>query len=76
MKDFKLIVISIGFALVFTGLLLLIGDYVGTKLENHERRIAELEAEARPLIVVDKWAHVYLNAEEVPPPEEEEAETK
>jgi hypothetical protein len=48
----------------------IVWDYVSTRLESHERRIRELEATARPLVVVDKWAHVYLNGEEVPPPEE------
>jgi len=46
-------------------------DHVTMRLESHEQRIRELEAQARPLVVVDKWAHVYLNGEEVPPPQGE-----
>ena len=34
------------------------GDY-------NTRRIAELEAEARPLIIVDKYSEVYLNGEKI-----------
>lgn len=46
-------------------------DYMTTKLENYERRIAALETkfetEARPLIIVDKYSSVYLNGKEVKP---------
>ena len=47
-----------------------IWDYVFTKLENHEQRIDELENTARPLVIVDRFSHVYLNGEEVSKNEE------
>ena len=40
-------------------------DYGTTRIRDHERRIAALEREARPLIVVDRFSHVYLNGESV-----------
>lgn len=41
-------------------------DYVSSNFRAYERRISALEAEARPLFVVDKYSSVYLNGEEVP----------
>ena len=46
-------------------------DYTFTKMENHERRIAELEATARPLIIVDKFSRVFVGGYDVTPEEGE-----
>ena len=76
MEKIKGIVGWISVVLMVLFALFCIWDYVTMKLENHERRIADLETKARPLIVVDKWAHVYLNAEEVPFPDDREQTTE
>lgn len=60
--------------LVFSGVVC--WDYVHTKLENHERRLTELEATARPLVIVDRFSHVYLNGEEAYSYENEEGRVK
>jgi hypothetical protein len=40
-------------------------DYVTNKMDSHERRIAALEKEVRPLIVVDKYSTVMFEGYEV-----------
>jgi len=73
MEKIKGIVGWISVVLMVLFALFCIWDYVTMKLENHERRIAELEAEARPLIIAEKYSQVFLNGEEVPNPGEENA---
>ena len=68
MEKIKGIVGWISVVLMVLFALFCIWDYVTMKLENHERRIAELEAEARPLIIAEKYSQVFLNGKEVPNP--------
>jgi len=76
MEKIKGIVGWISVVLMVLFSLFCVWDYVTMKLENHEQRIADLEAEARPLIVVDKYSSVYLNGEEVPFPGEGKPEVR
>ncbi len=41
-------------------------DFVTMKIQEYDRRLAALEQEARPLFVVDRYSHVYLNGKEIP----------
>ncbi|MBN2060725.1 MAG: hypothetical protein JW882_09955 [Deltaproteobacteria bacterium] len=51
---------------IITAMLIFIAyDYVSSNFREYERRIAALEAEARPLFVVDKYSTVFLNGEEL-----------
>lgn len=60
----KEIILSICIAaLLFTWAV--VGYAFWSRIDAAERRIAELEADTRPLIVVDKYSSVYLNGENV-----------
>jgi hypothetical protein len=52
-------------ALIFTWVV--VGYAFWTRIDNAERKIAALEAESRPLIVVDRYSSVYLATEGVKP---------
>lgn len=62
------------YVLVLVGLLfgIMAWDYVTMTMQNHDRRIRDLEMSARPLIVVDRYSSVYLNGEPVPLPKKVE----
>ena len=65
MKEIKSIIGWIAVFIMICFCLFCAWDYVHTKMEDHEKRIAALEAETRPLIIVDKYSDVYLNGEKV-----------
>ena len=65
MKDIKSLIGWFAFLIMTFLCLFCIWDYVHMKMENHEKRIAALEAETRPLFIVDKFSDVYLNGEKV-----------
>ena len=76
MKTGRAVVGWVGFIVMLMFCLLVVWDYVTTRIRDHERRIAALEAEARPLIIVDRFSQVYLNGEEVKAEKIARAETQ
>ena len=65
MKQIRSLVGWVGFVVMLMFCLLVVWDYGTTRIRDHERRIAQLEREARPLFVVDRFSHVYLNGDAV-----------
>ena len=64
-KDIVGMIGWVGFVGMLLFCLLVARDYGTTRIRDHERRISALEREARPLIIVDRFSHVYLNGEPV-----------
>lgn len=65
MKTFKGVVGWVGFVAMLMFCLFVAWDYATVRIRDHERRISALEREARPLIIVDRFSHVYLNGDPV-----------